>query len=278
MKGDYSFLQDYLGQIQVTVQAWGYLTVYPGWEDLDYTPNYNKFYLICGGEGYLKIAGQEYRPQAGEWYWMPRGVRQSYACPGENKLTKYWCHFTATIGDIDLAQLLDIPPVIRPSDPAAVTAQFAELVAACDNRQLAAVFRIKSLLLGLIADYLEQAGVNQLRLSSPAISIKLQQVVHHIDQHLDADLPVDDLARIVHLHPNYFSRVFRSHMGLSPIQYIRRRRVARAAQLALTSDDTLSDIARQVGIHDICYFSRLFKDQTGYAPSEYRKVNRNQPT
>jgi AraC family transcriptional regulator, arabinose operon regulatory protein len=276
MKGEYWFLQDYLGQIQVTVTDWGYLTVYPGWQDLDYTPGYNKFYFIRSGQGYLQIDGQEYQPQAGEWYWMPRGVRQSYASLGDNRLTKYWCHFTATIGDIDLAQLLDIPHVVRPADPDALAGQFTDLIEACGSRQLSAVFRIKALLLGMIADYLELAGVSQLRLTSPAISIKLQQVVRHIEQHLDADLPVDDLARIVHLHPNYFSRVFRSHMGLSPVQYIRRRRVARAAQLALTSDATLSDIARQVGIHDICYFSRLFKDQTGYAPSEYRKVNRDQ--
>jgi AraC family transcriptional regulator, arabinose operon regulatory protein len=277
-RGEHWFLQDFLSQIQVNILAWGYLTVYPGWKDLDYIPGYNKFYFICGGEGYLKIADQVYDPQPGEWFWMPRGVRQSYASASDNRLTKYWCHFTATIGDIDLAQMLDIPHKVRPAESAVYTGRFASLIQACESRELAAVFRIKSILLGLIADYLELAGIKQLRLPSPATSDKLQQVVRHIEQHLAADMPVEELARITHLHPNYFSRIFRSHLGQSPVQYINRRRIARASQLVLTSDENLAEIARQVGIHDICYFSRLFREQTGYAPSEYRKLNRGQPS
>jgi len=276
MKNDYDLTQDFLSQIQVNVQAWGFLTVYPGWQDLDYVPSCNKFYFIRGGQGYLKIAGRDYDPQPGEWYWMPRGVRQSYASLGDNRLTKYWCHFTATIGDTDLAQLLDIPDKVIPADSEQLAGRFAALIEACDSRRLSSVLRIKSILLSLIADYLELAGINHLRLPSPAVNSKLQEVVHHIEQHLDTDLPVADLARIVHLHPSYFSRVFRSQLGQPPVQYINQRRIARASHLVLTSEEPLAEIARLVGIHDICYFSRLFRELTGYAPSEYRKLSRSQ--
>jgi len=275
IKNDQLVVQNFLAQVQVQVLSWGYLTVWPEWQYLDYVPNYNKFYFICAGEGSLTIDGHEYTPQAGQWFWMPNGVRQSYsATRKDNLLTKYWCHFTAMVGDVDLAQLLDIPHFVRVLDPGSVAAKFERLLQNCGSDQFAAPLSIKSALLDLIADYLNLAGSTQLSLPASPLGGKLQQVVQYIDRNLDCTMTVDNLARIVHLHPNYFSRIFRNHLGQSPIQYINRRRIDKAGILILTTSSTLSEIARQVGIHDIYYFSKQFKEQTGYAPSEYRRLHR----
>jgi YesN/AraC family two-component response regulator len=60
-------------------------------------------------------------------------------------------------------------------------------------------------------------------------------------------------------------------MGIPPIQYINRRRIEKAQQLLLSSDDSLYRIAAQVGFADVYYFSRLFKQYVGLAPSYYQK-------
>jgi AraC family transcriptional regulator, arabinose operon regulatory protein len=95
-------IKDYLSNMKVGVSDIGYMKVTPEWRDIDYVPNYNKFYFICEGEGYLKINGVEYFPKPGQLFLMPSGVMQSYSIINENTFLKYWCHFTANIGDMNL--------------------------------------------------------------------------------------------------------------------------------------------------------------------------------
>src|SRR5690242_5784985 len=91
-------IKSYLSNVQVNVTLAGYSNVGPEWRDIDYTPDYNKFYFICEGEGCLKIGDKEYLPKPGQMFLMPQGIQQSYFTINENSFTKYWCHFTAKIG------------------------------------------------------------------------------------------------------------------------------------------------------------------------------------
>lgn len=58
-------------------------------------------------------------------------------------------------------------------------------------------------------------------------------------------------------------------MGLA--DYIRRKRVHLAKKL-LKSDFMVKEVGDMVGINDYNYFSKLFKKETGYSPTEYKKM------
>lgn len=101
----------------------------------------------------------------------------------------------------------------------------------------------------------------------------LAQALNYIEQNMENDLRVNEIARRVYLSPDYFRRLFREVTGLTPIDYINKLRIARAERLLTGEDSTISEIAQTVGINDVNYFSRLFKSVTGQSPTGYRKKN-----
>nr|WP_239541446.1 AraC family transcriptional regulator [Pullulanibacillus pueri] len=94
--------------------------------------------------------------------------------------------------------------------------------------------------------------------------------LEYMEQHLQGDLSVDEIASHIYLSPGHFRKVFKETMGLSPINYINKLRISNACQL-LKEDRSISEIAERVGIQDHTYFSRLFKKLVGQTPSDYRR-------
>ncbi len=265
-------MKNYLSNLKVEVQYTGFTKVWPEWRDMDYIPGYNKFYFICHGEGWLRIDGTEYYPKPGQLFLMPQGVRQSYSSINENTFTKYWCHFTAKIGDINLFDIVRLPHFIDVEDKTMLKGLFRQLTEYYESNELTSALRAKAIMLEIISYYLENAVIGEIRLTSSDLTDKLNPVLEYIDNHLNGNISIEKLAQIIHLHPNYFIRFFRKHLGASPINYINHKRMDKAKLLLETGDDTLAVIAEKTGIGDIYYLSRMFKEYTGFSPSEYRKL------
>jgi AraC-like DNA-binding protein len=89
-------------------------------------------------------------------------------------------------------------------------------------------------------------------------------------------MTVEELASLVHFHPNYFLPYFKSMMGVSPIAYINRKRIELAKRLLTSTDLPVTNIAERIGLEPY-YFSRMFKKLAGQAPSVYRTYASAEP-
>ena len=69
---------------------------------------------------------------------------------------------------------------------------------------------------------------------------------------------------------NYLSAVFSQKMGLSFVEYLTQKRMARARQLLRQSGKRSGEVAAEVGYRDPRYFSFVFKKTQGCTPREYR--------
>jgi AraC family transcriptional regulator len=83
-----------------------------------------------------------------------------------------------------------------------------------------------------------------------------------------------ELASDVGVHPAHLARVFRAHHGVSPGEYGRRLRLARAAEEIAGGDMPLAAIAARAGFADQSHFTRLFKRHMGVTPARYRDATR----
>lgn len=99
----------------------------------------------------------------------------------------------------------------------------------------------------------------------------LAQAVSHIDSHVSESVSLDDLAARCYVSPGYFRKRFRETTGLSPLEYINRRRIAMAQELLGQKDLTVAEVAGRVGIPDANYFARLFRQLVGVTPTAYRR-------
>jgi len=104
---------------------------------------------------------------------------------------------------------------------------------------------------------------------------KLHTVIEYIEEHLNADLSLAQIAKAAHTSAFHFARQFKAATGMPPHQYVIARRVERAQQLLGESDDlALAEIATGVGFSDQSQFSTHFKRVVGVTPREFRKSAR----
>jgi AraC family transcriptional regulator of arabinose operon len=266
-------IKSYLSNIQVTVSFAGFNNVDMDWKDLDYTPDYNKFYFICSGEGWLKIGDKEYFPKPGQMFLMPQGIKQSYSVINEKPFTKYWCHFTAKIGELNIFDIIKLPHFIQVNEGTELESIFNEFLTYHSSMELSASLMLKASMLRLISYYINNSADQSINIPNSKTVEKLNYIIQYIEKNITKNLTIEELAGMAYLHPNYFIRLFKKHFGTSPIHYMNKRRIEEAKRLLIYSDLTLTEICGMVGIADIYYLSKLFKDYTGISPSNYRKLN-----
>jgi AraC family transcriptional regulator len=103
---------------------------------------------------------------------------------------------------------------------------------------------------------------------------QIRRVSEYIDTHLGGRILVSDLSSVVRRSQAHFSRAFKRTFGVSPHVYILRRRIERASQLMLVSDDSLSDIALACGMADQSHLCNIFRQMTGQTPAAWRRERR----
>ena len=100
---------------------------------------------------------------------------------------------------------------------------------------------------------------------------QIQQTLDFIEDHLDEAINIESLAKMASLSPFYYQRLF-SRLVKKPVaEYMRLRRMAKAAEVLLQKDQRILDIALELGFSSHEHFSRTFKDTFGMTPDEYRK-------
>ncbi len=82
---------------------------------------------------------------------------------------------------------------------------------------------------------------------------------------------IDDLARHVGLSRRSLARRFHDAAGVSPLAFVQRIRVERAVHLLETTDLSIEAVAEAVGHNGVAAFRRIFRRETGRAPSAYRQ-------
>ena len=102
----------------------------------------------------------------------------------------------------------------------------------------------------------------------------LQRARQFIEQDSDAACNLAAIAEVAGRGTRQLVRAFRERFGQTPMQYRRTLLMHRAAVLLLVSEQSLVDIAEQLGFDDIHYFNRTFKQHHGIPPGKYRKQAR----
>lgn len=101
----------------------------------------------------------------------------------------------------------------------------------------------------------------------------IQMMKDYVLLHYREPIKLNDMAELVHFHPNYLSELFRKETGMTFSDYLTDCRLDAAKRLLLDLQYNVYDVAELVGIKDTKYFSRIFKKAVGVTPSEYRKLH-----
>jgi AraC-like DNA-binding protein len=126
---------------------------------------------------------------------------------------------------------------------------------------------------------LELAGRVLTTLSGSPVSMKgttfrderrIATAVRFMDLHFRRPLSLEELSSLVGISPYHFLRTFKHVVGLTPHQFILRRRLREAALRLRTTADPVLDIALDAGFGDLSNFNHTFRAAFGTTPTQYR--------
>ena len=98
----------------------------------------------------------------------------------------------------------------------------------------------------------------------------VRRLREHIDSNIDQRISVEALAKLANLSVCYFVRAFKQSVGVTPHDYLIRRRVERTMELLSRTEMSLSEIALAAGFADQSHCARRFRQHVGMSPRDYR--------
>jgi AraC family transcriptional regulator len=98
----------------------------------------------------------------------------------------------------------------------------------------------------------------------------LRSVADYVGDNLSGDLSLSGMAAAANLSPYHFARAFKRSTGLSPHQYVLRRRMEQAKELLEDTELQVGEVAKRVGFASPSHFSQQFRRLIGLTPSDLR--------
>jgi len=95
--------------------------------------------------------------------------------------------------------------------------------------------------------------------------------VRIVQEELNESVFAVDVAKRVNMSRSYFNQCFKEIVGRPFNDFVQHVRIEKAKEYLLRTNRPVQWIAEQIGYADEKYFSRLFREQTGNTPSEFRR-------
>ena len=233
------------------------------WSTLSH-PNgrdFNGFLLMISGEAVFVCGSEEQKVCAGGLIYLPKGAKHSvYAI--ERSLNFYRINFNVHDAEDNEEIIFDTAPrLISESVPGRILDVCEEL----RKSTLVSDYGFKNLsLLCEILDYSQ-------RITGKGICGRIEPAVEYINSHFTEEINIGELAKICYISEPHLFRLFKQHLGLSPIDYKNFLKLKKAEELLMDPECSISEIAAILGFENVCYFSRIFKKRRGMSPLQYRK-------
>ncbi|MCR5100381.1 MAG: AraC family transcriptional regulator [Butyrivibrio sp.] len=123
------------------------------------------------------------------------------------------------------------------------------------------------LLIEMITKYCNMVNNFSISGYSPTIG----SAINFINSNLESKLTLSNIADKFNINKSYLSSRFKKEVGENITDFIKHKRIEHAVFFLENTDLSVMDISYKCGIFDLSYFTKLFKEEKGISPTEYRK-------
>ena len=99
---------------------------------------------------------------------------------------------------------------------------------------------------------------------------RMNLIIKYINENYNTPLSIQDVADRFGITRDHLCHVFPQHVGVTFVTYLNVIRIKAACDMLREQKDTVSNIAVQCGFSSSHYFCKVFKQEKGISPSEYR--------
>lgn len=145
----------------------------------------------------------------------------------------------------------------------------------CDKEGVIKKLFMESMAYSMLTKQIEQFSDDQNEQENQSMLKKselegIYKALTYIKNHLHEPLTINDLSRETGLNPNKLQNGFRLVEKNTVNEYINNKRLETARTLLLSTDLSISEIVYKIGLLNRSYFSRIFKEEFGFTPSDFR--------
>jgi AraC-like DNA-binding protein len=173
--------------------------------------------------------------------------------------------FTITDAQGCPVTLSEQPFVLFKDCPAIYRLKIADMVRVHNQGGLACTIKLNALLYDLMYNLVLEKFIEESKLSGYQ---RILPSILFLEQHFIEKIPIEQLAQLSNMSVTGFRKLFRKYSGLSPLAYRNNLRIRRAYDLLRSGEHNVSEAADLTGFGNVFYFSRVFRQITGYAPSD----------
>jgi AraC-like DNA-binding protein len=230
---------------------------------------------LFNGIHYYYVGGDEYAVHGGEMFvTYPNEVHSTNLHPFE-KSEYYYLHVDTLnnagsflgIADSEeaatLARLLNRMPSRHFAAPRNCKGMLDEILRVSAQRPDLWRTKLRMLSFQLFSSIIE----NEHNVSR-SISPEIQKSIHFIESNIFEPLELLQVSDYVHLSLSHFKARFKKEMGISPSDYIMRKKVSKACELLL-GGSSITNTAYALSFSSAQYFTRVFKQYNSISPKQY---------
>lgn len=237
-----------------------------------YGPIIRKLYIlhyVVSGEGLLRIQDKEFAVKEHDIFVIPAHT-PSYYEAGENNPRNYiWIQFDGfKIKEmLNRCGLSETNPVLSLREHAPKTERCLQNILTNHEDEYACIGNVYQLFQHMV----QAANLDKKMKKKKTDALTyIQNTICFIRQKYSDPIRIQDIADYCGLNRSYLTRLFKHATGYTPQEYLAQYRINQAKQLLEESSMSIHHIAYCVGYNDAFTFSKLFKRQTGFSPSDYR--------
>jgi AraC-like DNA-binding protein len=226
---------------------------------------YTAVFVCVRGSGWIQLGDGKRRPvPAGSALLIPKGVPTAYG-PTDLPWSIWWCTLAGS-DSLEVLQSIGVStsePVVRVHDVPRLVGIIDEMASIYERNEPATQVLEAA---GIAWKLITRIGADRtLSLADP-----VEKAKDYLDEHFDEWVPVPELASRVGLSHSRLTELFRIATGYGVLAYQIQLRMSKARLMLEETDESVADIARQLGYSDPYYFSRHFRRVNGLSPSHFR--------
>ena len=219
-----------------------------------------EFYLDDGG--ITSINGIEYNLQKNHILFVR---------PGDKRYSKkhfkcFYLHMDLTDNEV-LEYLSKVPPYFAVASSRIYHTLFHQLIQLRGDRSVEGRLLYPSKIFALLVNIQRDSRFYDGQGKSSVI----YRAERFMTENFTDKIGLKEVADSVHLSPNYFHTLYTSVTGITPHDYLMKKRINYSKELIMTSDHDMMEISMLSGFGSQAYFNYCFKQSTGLSPSKYRE-------
>jgi len=243
--------------VQYTENPWDYHEIFG---------DFNRIYIIYDGTCNFLNRDENITINKNSGIFIASGI--NFHCVSRGSFKKLSLHFRIELptGE-DIFQIQNIKKFYIP-DKKKLFIPHTSAIALCKNTNSLDVFRITGLLYNLLSENI--SGSFDIK-KHFFLTQKYAEVFKYTRENYSAETSIKSIAARMYKSSAGFSRDFKRDIGLSPKKFFFRQLMLRAKYLLNATDKKIKEIAADLKFTDEYYFSRIFRQHTGFSPTEYRR-------